>query len=124
MTTENRFNLINEPWIPIVDVGKVSLRQLFSHAEYRALGGNPVQKIAVTKLLLAIAQAAYTSVDDGDWAALGAEGVAKKCLNYLNQWHDCFYLYGEKPFLQMPAIKVAAVTTVPLTFTPMTFENC
>jgi len=109
MTTENRFNLIDEPWIPIVDVGRVSLRQLFSGADYRALGGNPVQKIALTKLLLAIAQSAYTSADNDAWAALGAEGLAHKCLIYLEQWHDRFYLYGEKPFLQMPAIKAAAV---------------
>lgn len=108
MTTENRFNLIDEPWVPIVDVGQVSLRQLFSHAEYRALGGNPVQKIALTKLLLAIAQAAYTPEDD-DWAKLNADGVAKKCLEYLDLWYDRFYLYGEKPFLQMPTIKAAAI---------------
>lgn len=109
MTTENRFNLIDEPWIPIVDVGRVSLRQLFSQPEYRALGGNPVQKIALTKLLLAIAQSAYTPVDDDDWAVLGADGLAQKCLAYLEQWHDRFYLYGDKPFLQMPAIKTAAI---------------
>ena len=51
MTVENRFNLIDEPWIPVVDAGQVSLKQLFSYPEYRALGGNPVQKIALTKLL-------------------------------------------------------------------------
>ena len=109
MTTENRFNLIDEPWIPIVDVGRVSLRQLFSQSDYHALGGNPVQKIALTKLLLAIAQSAYTPEDDEDWVALGADGVAQKCLAYLEQWHDRFYLYGDKPFLQMPAIKAADV---------------
>ncbi len=27
MAIENRFNLIDESWIPIVDVGQVSLRQ-------------------------------------------------------------------------------------------------
>lgn len=109
MMIENRFNLIDEPWIPIVDVGQVSLRQLFSHPEYRALGGNPVQKIALTKLLLAIAQSAYTPKDDEDWARLGPSGLAEKCLKYLDQWHDRFFLYGEKPFLQMPAIKAAAI---------------
>ncbi len=109
MIAENRYNLIDEPWIPIVDVGPVSLRQLFSHPEYRALGGNPVQKIALTKLLLAIAQSAYTPEDDDDWAALSVHGLAQKCLNYLEQWRDRFYLYGEKPFLQMPAIKAAAI---------------
>ena len=50
---ERRFNLIDEPWLPIVDVGRVSLRQVFSEPSYRALGGNPVQKIALMKLLLA-----------------------------------------------------------------------
>lgn len=109
MMTEDRFNLIDEAWIPIVDVGQVSLRQLFSHPEYRALGGNPVQKIALTKLLLAIAQSAYTPEDDEDWTGLRPSGLAEKCLNYLDQWHDRFFLYGEKPFLQMPTIKAAAI---------------
>ena len=112
MTAENRFNLIDEPWIPIVDNGLVSLRQIFTQPECRALGGNPVQKIALTKLLLAISQAAYTPEDDDDWAAVGAEGLSYKCLIYLEQWHDRFYLYGEKPFLQMPAIQAAAVQNI------------
>lgn len=102
--SENRFNLIDESWIPIVDAGRVSLKQIFSNPSYRALGGNPVQKIALTKLLLAIAQAAYTPRDDEDWTALGADGMAQKCLDYLEKWHDRFYLYGEKPFLQMREI--------------------
>lgn len=109
MLPENSFNLTDEPWIPIEDAGQVSLRQLFSHPEYRALGGNPVQKIALTKLLLAIAQSAYTPDDDDDWTALGAGGLTQRCLTYLDQWYDRFYLYGEKPFLQIPAIKVAKV---------------
>ncbi|MGH8763149.1 MAG: type I-E CRISPR-associated protein Cse1/CasA [Nitrosospira sp.] len=109
MTLESRFNLIDEPWIPIVDAGQVSLRQLFSQPGYRALGGNPVQKIALTKLLLAIAQAACTPEDDDDWASILPAGLADKCLEYLGKWHDRFYLYGEKPFLQVPAIQTAAV---------------
>lgn len=102
---ENRFNLVDEPWIPVADVGRVSLRQIFTQPEYRSLGGNPVQKIALMKLLLAIAQAAATPEDDREWKALGAEGLAQRCLEYLEQWHDRFYLYGEKPFLQMPIIE-------------------
>ncbi len=104
MVIENRFNLIDEPWIPIVEVGRVSLKQLFSNPDYRALGGNPVQKIALTKLLLAIAQAACTPANDVDWEALQPSGMAQKCLSYLEQWHDRFWLYGNTPFLQMPAI--------------------
>lgn len=101
---ENRFNLIDEPWIPVADHGRVSLRQIFSRPEYRSLGGNPVQKIAILKLLLAIAQAAATSENESEWQALGAQGLAERCLAYLEKWHDRFYLYGEKPFLQMPGI--------------------
>ena len=104
---DNRFNLIDEPWIPVADVGRVSLAQMFGNPDYRALGGNPVQKIALMKLLLAIAQAACTPTDEDAWCALGAQGLAEKCRAYLQQWHERFYLYGERPFLQMPEIKAA-----------------
>ena len=43
---ENRFNLVDEPWIPVADYGRVSLRDIFSNSEYRSLGGNAVQKVA------------------------------------------------------------------------------
>ncbi|MBX9265005.1 type I-E CRISPR-associated protein Cse1/CasA, partial [Klebsiella pneumoniae] len=73
---ENRFNLIDEPWIAVVDVGLVSLTDIFSQPELRALNGNPVQKIALTKLLLAIAQSATTPADDSDWQQMGWQGMA------------------------------------------------
>ena len=104
---ENRYNLIDEPWIPVVDRGRVSLRQIFGRSDLRGLSGNPVQKIALTKLLLAICQAACTPDDDAQWRELGAEGLADRCLAYLERWHERFYLYGETPFLQMPAIAAA-----------------
>ena len=107
MSDDNRFNLIDEPWLPVVDVGLVSLRDIFSHNHYRALGGNPIQKIAITKLLLAIAQAAATPKDDEGWAKLRPEGLSAKCLAYLDKWHERFWLFGEKPFLQLPAISTA-----------------
>jgi len=104
MNLENHFNLIDEPWIPVIDKGRLSLRQVFSEADNRALGGNALQKIAVTKLLLAIAQAAFTPRDDEELEAMESSELALKCLDYLNKWHDHFWLYGEKPFLQMPAL--------------------
>ena len=36
----------------------------------------------------------------------------KKCLDYLTKHHDDFWLYGEKPFLQMPQISLAATQSV------------
>jgi CRISPR system Cascade subunit CasA len=106
---ENRFNLIVEPWIPVVDVGRVSLRDIFTHAEYRGVGGDPVQKIALTKFLLAIIQSAGTPVDMDEWLQWGWQGLASRTLEYLNKWHDRFFLYGNAPFLQMPAIVAAEI---------------
>lgn len=104
---ENRFNLIDEPWIAITSHGKASLKDIFTRTDFQSLGGNPIQKIVTLKLLLAIAQAAATPENEGEWKTAGAEGMAQKCLAYLEKWHDRFYLYGDKPFLQMPAIAPA-----------------
>lgn len=101
---ENRFNLIDEAWIPVTGEGLVSLHRIFSDDTLRAIGGNPVQKISLFKLLLAIAQAAYTPEDNEEWAALGAKGMAERALNYLEEKKKLFWLYGERPFLQMPEI--------------------
>lgn len=106
---ENKFNLVDEPWIPVAGKGLVSLAGIFSDPSLSALGGNPVQKIALTKLLLAIAQVAYTPKDDEDWKNLGASGMAKKALDYLTEKKELFWLYGETPFLQMPKIVKAEV---------------
>jgi len=104
MSDINRFNLVDEPWIPIIGSSPVSLEQLFTERGLD-LGGNPIQKIALLKLLLAIAQAAYTPEDDENWHALGVNGMAERCLAYLGQWRHKFWLYGSEPFLQMPAIE-------------------
>lgn len=104
---ENRFNLIDEQWIPVTDRGKVGLRTIFSDETITALGGNPVEKIAVFKLLLAIAQSAYTPENEADWEKVGAKGLQQKVLEYLDAHYDCFWLYGEKPFLQMKEVKAA-----------------
>jgi CRISPR system Cascade subunit CasA len=102
---ENRFNLVDEAWIPVTGEGLVSLQRIFADKKLRAVGGNPVQKIALTKLLLAIAQAAHTPKDDEEWAALGAKGMAERTVKYLEEKRDLFWLYGERPFLQMPVLK-------------------
>jgi len=104
---ENRFNLVDETWIPVADVGRVSLKQIFSQPEYRALGGNPVEKIALLKLLLAIGQAATDMPDDHEWQVLDETAYGSQCITYLDKWHDRFFLFGDRPFLQMPTIAAA-----------------
>ncbi len=106
---ENRYNLVDEPWIPISGVGRVSLRRVFTDPTLRSLGGNPVQKIAVMKLLLAIAQAAATPDDDDVWRKKGFAGLGEQCSEYLTTWHDHFYLFGDRPFLQLREIEAAAI---------------
>ncbi len=101
--TENRYNLIDEAWIPAADHGKVSLRRVFEDEALRALGGTPVHKIALLKFLLAVAQAAATPADDDAWLTTGPQGMAAACLAYLEQHREAFRLYGSQPFLQMPA---------------------
>jgi len=109
--TENRFNLIDEKWIPVATKGLFSLKDIFSINESAELGGNSVEKIAIMKLLFAIAQSAYTPEDDQDYKSINADKLAEKCLEYLEKWRDCFYLYGEKPFLQIPAIEKAKIVS-------------
>lgn len=104
---ENSFNLIDENWIPVAGTGNVSLLRIFSDTGLQSLGGTPVEKIAIFKLLLAIGQSAWTPADENEWKKLGVNGFQQKVLEYLRINHDLFYLYGDRPFLQMPAIKEA-----------------
>lgn len=39
----NSFNLIDEKWIPTVDKGLVSLKQVFSDREIKQLGGSVIE---------------------------------------------------------------------------------
>ena len=105
-----RFNLVDEPWLPAAGHGLVSLRAIFERSDLPALGGSVTEKIAITKLLQAIAQAACTPADDDDWQRLGEEGMARACLDYLEHWRDAFWLYHpQKPFLQFPAVAKAEI---------------
>lgn len=111
MQTEivNRFNLVDEPWIPVADKGLVSLRQIFSDSSLKKLHGDPVLKIAITKLLLAIVQASFTPVNNDEWQVLGPNGFAEKANNYLENFKNRFWLFGNEPFLQMPMIEKAVI---------------
>lgn len=106
---EQRFNLIDEPWIPVPQKGRVNLKTIFSDKSLVALGGTPIEKIALFKLLLAIAQSAYTPKDEKDWQQFGLVKLQSTILDYLQLHHEEFWLYGEKPFLQIPDIEKAKI---------------
>lgn len=104
------FNLIDQDWIPVADVGRVSLQRIFSDQALYRLGGSPIEKIAVLKLLQAIAQAADTPEDAEAWRAKGEnlKAFGDGCVAYLEKVHDLFDLYGDKPFLQLKEVACAA----------------
>lgn len=103
----NRFNLVRERWVPIAGRGKASLLELFQDESLPGIGGNPIEKISLLKLAIAIAQAAYTPKNEADWLSVGAAGLAERSAQYLVAHEDEFWLHGDRPFLQMPAIRAA-----------------
>lgn len=109
MSQQRTFNLIDENWIPVSNGNAIGLKEIFSNQAPDALQGNPIQKIAVFKLLQAIAQAACPLKNEEEWKSLTLDEFRSRCLEYLDHWHDRFDLYGEKPFLQMPAVQKAKI---------------
>ena len=104
---ERRFNLLNEPCIPVVGRGRVTLIDVFDDRALQNLSGTPLQKIALIKFLLAISQVASTPNNLDEWINLGPDNLALQCIAYLKSHEDCFWLYGPHPFLQMPACEKA-----------------
>ena len=121
--TEQRFNILHEPCIPVVGRGRVSLLEIFEDSSLTSLSGTPLQKIALMKFLLAIAQAAATPADVDEWLKLGPAGLAGKCVEYLKTHEDCFWLYGPQPFLQMPACEKAEVKAYGAVMPEVAFGN-
>lgn len=109
MFMNNRYNLIDEKWVPVTPQGFVSLSELFSPDQYvKSFSGTTVEKIALLKFCLAICQSAHTPDTDEDWASLGYDKLSRYVTEYLSLHHDEFYLYGEHPFLQFPALQQKA----------------
>lgn len=99
------FCLVDEPWIPVVGHGRKSLLEIFSDDQYIDLSCTAVQKIALVKLFIAIAEGAASIASEEEWERLGHEGLSKIVIEYLTEHRDDFYLYGPKPFLQMPVLR-------------------
>ena len=106
-----KFNLVDEPWLPMEGQGLLSLHDIFARPDAANPGGSPVQKISTFKLLLAICQAALTPKKESDWESLSPEKLAEAAVSYLEKHKDEFWLYGDKPFLQMPSAAGAKIAS-------------
>jgi len=101
------FNLLDEPWIPVVSQGwqrrDVSLVELFDdwHSLREIQGDNPPTTLAIYRFLLAILHRAYQGPKNVDhWEEIQQDN-GKKAIAYLNQWRDRFDLFHpDYPFMQ------------------------
>ncbi|MBO4317471.1 MAG: type I-E CRISPR-associated protein Cse1/CasA [Mailhella sp.] len=100
------YNLVDEPWIPILRKDGIpdmtGLADLFSRSEDIAdLAVRPHERVALMRLLLCLC---YASGDGG----LKKERIAEDVPAYLQEWKDRFWLYHpECPFLQIATLKPA-----------------
>ncbi|MBR2005878.1 MAG: type I-E CRISPR-associated protein Cse1/CasA [Thermoguttaceae bacterium] len=104
------FNLVDEPWIPVVDAAgeafKVGLRELFERSEELVdLAVGTLERISLYRLLICVAQRALNGPKNEDeWLEADGKLVAAS-LAYLDDWRDRFDLWGELPFLQVKALE-------------------
>ncbi|QAY71394.1 type I-E CRISPR-associated protein Cse1/CasA [Xylanimonas protaetiae] len=115
--TEPRFNLVDEPWLPVIDAGgrqtEVSVRDAFRRSgELRRLVGDlPTQAFAHLRLLLAVLHRAVEGPADADhWAEVrdGWDATLARVDAYLDAVHDRFWLrHPTHPFLQVPDLRTA-----------------
>jgi len=99
-------NLTDDPWVPVVfGSGKslVSLKDAFRRGEeILDFVATPPQRIALTRLLVCIAQAALDGPnDETEWRSC-YDRIAPAAIAYLEGKQDCFELFGDRAFLQVP----------------------
>ncbi|HEY3342164.1 MAG TPA: type I-E CRISPR-associated protein Cse1/CasA [Anaerolineae bacterium] len=118
------FNLIDEPWIPVVPCNgpprDVSLCDALLRAhEWREVYDNsPLVTIALHRLLLAILYRALPARTEVEWDELWEELWKAKRLpeapivDYLDQWRDRFDLFSEThPFYQTAGLTIGSATS-------------
>ena len=127
---EIEFNLIDEPWIRVMDsncnISEVSLKDAILNAHnYKSLSGElPTQDIAVMRLMLAVLHTVYSRADENGnecpledneeeavdrWKALWKKGrFSEKAISeYFDEWHERFWLFHpERPFGQVAGLTI------------------
>lgn len=106
---DRSFNLVTEPWIPVLDInGKqhlVSLLELYEKAnEWADLAVGPLETIALFRLFIAITQRALDGPKNREEWETSGERLIAASLEYLNRWKARFDLFGDNPFLQIKSL--------------------
>lgn len=104
-------NLVTEPWIPVLHSNGerrlASLHQVFTEGRnYADLAVRPHERIALMRLLIAIAQAALDGPKDiGEWDAV-LKRLPVEADSYLEKWREAFHLFHpQRPFLQIAELE-------------------
>lgn len=113
--TPRSFNLVDEPWIPVVDASgatqKTGLRELFERSEEIVdLAVETLEKISLYRLLICIAQRALDGPKNESEQREAEGKLVAASLAYLDGWRDRFDLWGDRPFLQIKALESAGRT--------------
>lgn len=109
------FNLVNEPWIPVLRLDAtsdlVSLRSCFAEAcQIRRLSAElPTQSFAVLRMLLAIVHDAIGIHWEADLEGMHETGLDLPRIDaYLSDLEDRFDLFHPtRPFMQVPTLRTA-----------------
>jgi CRISPR system Cascade subunit CasA len=107
-----QFSLIREPWIPVRtkanELREVGLLEVFTLADqfFRVESESPLEMAAMYRFLLAILHRAIPDITDGARATWFKNGLPVEQVSaYLERYQDRLFLFGEKPFLQIPNLR-------------------
>ncbi len=116
------FNLIDEPWIPVASsnvsskLASISDVLLKPHRWSRIQSINPIECLALHRLLLAICHRAIGPGDLSQRIALIDDWPNDQISSYLDLWRHRFELHDpQRPFLQYPGLADAGAKPKPWT---------
>ena len=114
------FSLLEEPWIPLVSTSGIRTIASISDAlltpsQWRGIDStNPVECLALHRLLLAICHRAIGPGTTEQRGALLDSWPTQQIQTYLQQWADRFDLFDPvRPFLQVAALSQAELSPRP-----------
>lgn len=112
-------NLVSDSWIPVIlqdgSSSLASLNDAFRRGrEIRDLAVRPDERVALMRLLIAVAQAALDGPqDEEDWNGCLPRLPEAACA-YLEKWHHAFELFGSgQRFLQVAGLELEEEKWVP-----------